>query len=152
MEQEIVKIDSENLEIANTYLQTSDIDKTCRIVGIPRDQVVEVLDKPEVKRYLDRVYFDAGYRNRTKMAELFEEVIESKLEEARDSEIYSKKDLVDILALYHKVIMEQAKLAEPRQEKKPEQPTNQFNTQINTELGGENTQQLIRKLLKLTEE
>ena len=89
---DIVNIAPENLEIANSYLSTGSAIKTAEQLAITPDKVMDVIEKREVKAYIDGVYLDQGYRNRFRLAELLDEVIEHKIEEARESDVYSTKD------------------------------------------------------------
>jgi hypothetical protein len=120
-------ISPESLEVANKYLETGSVTETASKLHIPVQNVTNMLGKAEVKRYIDAVYLDTGYRNRNKIASLMDEIIEAKLEEARESEIYSSKDLADLIALAHKMKMEELKLENTK-------IANQTNVQIN-ELG-----------------
>lgn len=117
MSTELVKISPENLEVANAYLQYGNILDTASMLGISPDRVTEVLDLKEVKRYIDNIYLDQGYRNREKLGKLLDQVIESKLEEALESGVYSNKDLADLIALAHKMRNEELKLQESREKR-----------------------------------
>lgn len=137
-------ISPEGLEVANKYLETGSIAETAAQLYISPEKVTEMLGKAEVKRYVDNIYMDMGYRNRFKMANLLDEIIESKLEEARESEQYSSKDLVDIIALVHKM-----KMAEIEADNKAGAIKNQTNVQINeiSPFGTGNYGALMKKLL-----
>jgi hypothetical protein len=106
----IVKIAPENLEVANAYLSTGNALTAASNLGTTPDVVYEVLEKKEVKDYINSVYMDQGYRNRFRLAELLDEVIENKVQEARESDMYSSKDLVDIIALAHKISTDHGKV------------------------------------------
>ena len=136
-----LKISPEGLDLANAYLTNGSIKETAAKLYISEDKAVEILNKAEVKRYIDAIYLDQGYRNRFKMGALLDEIIESKLEEARDSEVYSSKDLLDILALVSKMRLEEMKLEQA-------DIKNQTNIQINeTPFGSGNYGKLMQKLL-----
>lgn len=134
---DIVKINPENLEVANAYLSTGSAITAASQLGVTPDTVYAVLEKSEVKDYISSVYLDQGYRNRFRLAELLDEVIESKLQEARDSDMYSSKDLVDIIALAHKISTDHSKTSVP---------TKQTNVQLNS-FGEGNYGKLMEKLL-----
>lgn len=134
---DIVKINPENLEVANAYLSTGSAIEAAAQMGVTPDVVYAVLEKSEVKDYISNVYQDQGYRNRFRLAELLDEVIESKLQEARDSDVYSSKDLVDIIALAHKISTDHSKTSAP---------TKQTNVQLNS-FGEGNYGKLMEKLL-----
>lgn len=136
-------ISPEGLELANAYLECGSIQDAAARLGISNEKASALLDKSEVKRYIDNIYMDSGYRNRFKLGALLDVIIESKLEEARDSEHYSSKDLVDILALVHKIRIEEAKIEQTNIK-------NQTNIQINdasSPFGSGNYGALMKKLL-----
>lgn len=136
----MVVIAPENLEVANAYLSTGSIVEAAAQLHTTPDHVQEILAKSEVKRYVDEVYLDAGYRNRFKLGELMDRIIASKLEEAEETGIYSNKDLVDILALVHKMTVEQGKYQQSNIK-------TQTNVQINAPFGEGNYGELMKKLL-----
>ena len=55
MAKELTTISPEGLEIANSYLQYGNIRGVCEYLQVPETQVVEVLNKREVKKYIDTV-------------------------------------------------------------------------------------------------
>lgn len=137
----LVKMAPENLEVANAYLSSGSALVAASQLGCAPDQVYEILEKNEVKEYINSVYLDQGYRNRFRLAELLDEVIENKLQEARDSDQYSSKDLVDIIALAHKIGTDHSK------EAKATTNIKQQNVQINSPFGEGNYGKLMEKLL-----
>ncbi len=58
MGKEVTTISPEGLEVANCYLQFGNIRAVCEYMGVAENQVVEVLNKREVKKYIDSVYLD----------------------------------------------------------------------------------------------
>jgi len=136
----LVKMAPENLEVANAYLSTGNAITVATEFGITPDKVYEVLEKHEVKEYINSVYLDQGYRNRFRLAELLDEVIEHKIQEARESDQYSSKDLVDIIALAHKITVDHSKETKTQNIK-------QQNVQINSPFGEGNYGKLMEKLL-----
>ena len=93
---------------------------------------------------------DTGYRNRFKLSETLDLLIEKKLEEADETEIYSNKDMADLLALAHKMRMDEMKAQVDLEKAKGASIKNQTNVQINGEVpfGQGNYGQLMKKLLK----
>lgn len=83
------------LALANDYLSGKDITVIAEEYGITEDRVTSVLEKREVKSYVDSVFATQGYLNRIKRINLINAVIDSKLQEAMETGIYSKKDLLD---------------------------------------------------------
>lgn len=125
------------LEVANDYLTSQSAEQTARNLSIPLHTVAETLARKDVRSYLNEIYMDTGYRNRSKLGDLLDRIIESKLEEAQESGMYSSKDLLEIIALVHKMRMDEAKLSVPE---------TQTNVQINTAIGG-NYGKLMEQLL-----
>ena len=74
---------------------------------VAEDKVVELLNKREVKKYIDTVYLDMGYRNKNNIATVLDEMIQSKLEEAQETGVYSNKDLADLLQMAHRMRMDE---------------------------------------------
>jgi hypothetical protein len=83
------------LAIANDYLSGMEIEQIASEYGISSDRVTAVVEKREVKAYIDGVYATQGYLNRGKRLALINRVIDQKLEEALETGIFSKKDLLD---------------------------------------------------------
>ena len=150
MSKEISTISPEGLEIANCYLQFGNIKAVTEYVGVSEDKVVELLNKREVKRYIDTVYLDLGYRNKNNIGSLLDEMIQSKLEEAQETGVYSSKDLADLLQMAHKMRMDEIKAQAELIKAENTQIKNQTNVQINESLpfGQGNYGKLMEKLLK----
>ena len=64
MSKELTTISPEGMEVANSYLQFGNIRAVCDYLQVGEDKVVDLLNKREVKKYIDTVYLDLGYRNR----------------------------------------------------------------------------------------
>lgn len=140
MNNNALKISPEGLELANAYLSLGSVDAAAEEMGVSVEKAAALLDKREIKNYITSVYMDRGYRNRFKLGALIDEIIESKLEEARESEVYSSKDLMDIIALAHKMRMDEIAA---QQKSEIQSIANQTNVQIN----GGNYGKLMDKLL-----
>lgn len=154
MSKEITTISPEGLEIANCYLQYGNIRAVCDYMQVPENQVVDTLNKREVKRYIDTVYLDMGYRNKNNIASLLDEMIQSKLDEAQETGVYSSKDLADLLQMAHKMRMDEIKaMSELEKAQNASGIRNQTNVQINEALpfGQGNYGKLMEKLLSGTE-
>jgi predicted Holliday junction resolvase-like endonuclease len=132
---EVSTISPEGLEVANMYLQFGNIRAVSQELQVPENKVAETLNKREVKRYIDTVYLDIGYRNRNNIAAVFDEIIASKLEEAQESGVFSGKDLVDIMQIQHKMRMDEAKLQLEYEKAHSTNIKNQTNVQINDTSG-----------------
>ena len=85
MKNEIVtKMSPEGLEIANNYLELGNIQAVCARMRLDENTVQDYLGKREIKAYIDQVYLDTGYRNRFKLANTLDDIIDRKLEEAEE--------------------------------------------------------------------
>lgn len=124
---EYLPISPEGLEIANTYLETMDISKTASVMGQPLNIIAEYLGKPEVQRYITEVFLNTGYRNRFKLGAVLDEIIEKKLEELKEADITSSKDILEILALAHKMRMEEIEAMRKLEETRTKKPSRQTN-------------------------
>ena len=142
-------ISPEALEVANTYLRTTSVRETALTLKIPDETVSNFLRRREVKTYIDTVFMDLGYRNKFKLAATLDQIIEQKLEELDEAEMGSNKDIADLLALAHKMRMEELKAQTELVKAEQSQVKNQTNVQINeTPFGSGNYGELMKKLLK----
>lgn len=136
-------ISPEGLELANAYLTYGSLKEAASSLAISPEKAAEILDRREVRSYIDQVYLDLGYRNRFRLANLLDEIIEKKLEEAQESDMYTSKDLVDLISLAHKMRQDELKMQQQQTTIK-----NQTNVQINeTPFGQGNYGALMQKLL-----
>ena len=151
MKNEISKrISPEGLEVANAYLELGNIQAVCIRLKLDEGECSEILAKREVKGYIDQVYLDTGYRNRFKLATALDDLIDRKMEEAEESEIYSNKDLADLLQMAHKMRMDEIKAQAELEKAKSQNVKNQINIQNNGDVpfGQGNYGELMKKLLK----
>lgn len=146
---EYVQISPEGLEIANCYLQCQDVRQVAEELSVGVDIVTQTLAKREVRAYIDHVYLDVGFSNRFKMRSAMDAIIKKKFQEMEEADTGSTKDIIEILALQHKMRMEeldrQIKLEQIRVEKPA--PHNQVNVQINDN-GGSNYDKLLQRLME----
>lgn len=144
-----VIISPEALEIANSYLSTQNVLTTANDLGLTTDQITEVLDRREVRSYIDNIFLDSGFNNRFKMREVMDAIISKKLQELDEAEVGSSKDIADLLALSHKMTMEQLdrQIALEKIRSNTANVKTQVNMQVN-EFGGDTKYgSLISKLL-----
>jgi len=90
-----------------------------------------------------------GYRNKNNIGSVLDEMIESKLEEVRETGVYSTKDLADLLQMAHKMRMEEIKAQTDLEKVNAGNIKNQTNVQINESIpfGQGNYGKLMEKLL-----
>ena len=150
MAKELTTISPEGLEVANSYLTFGNIRAVVEQLGVAENKVVELLNKREVKKYIDIVYLDMGYRNKNNIASLLDEMIGSKLEEAKESGVYSNKDLADLLQMAHKMRMDEIKAQAELQKAEASNVRSQTNIQVNegVPFGQGNYGKLMEKLMK----
>ena len=146
----VTKMSPEGLEIANTYLEQGSIPAVCAKLGVSENEVTEILNKREIKQYIDTVFLDTGYRNRFKISETLDMLIEKKLEESEETEIYTNKDMADLLQMAHKMRIDELKAQTDLEKAKSQTVKTQVNIQDNsgTPFGQGNYGQLIKKLMK----
>ena len=146
----VTKMSPEGLEIANTYLEQGNIPAVCSKLGVSESEVSEILNKREIKQYIDTVFLDTGYRNRFKISETLDMLIEKKLEESEETEIYTNKDMADLLQMAHKMRIEEIKAQTEMEKAKAQVVKTQVNIQDNsgTPFGQGNYGELIKKLMK----
>lgn len=145
---EVLEIDPEGLEVANTYLQCQDISKTADDLGISRELVASTLGRREVKAYVDSVFFNLGFNNRFKMRNLMDAIISRKLQEMDEADIGSNKDISELLALSHKMTVELMDREIALEKLKSGNVKVQTNVQINDAGGGSRYGSLIQQLLQ----
>ncbi len=143
----LIPISPEGLEIAKTYLETQDIATTAVRLGIDQLQVAQYLEKPEVKNYVDQVYLNAGYRNRFRLAEIMDQIVERKLTELNEAEVGSSKDILEILQFAHKMRMDELAAQTKLEATRASQVKSQTNIQINSPFGDSNYGRLLDSLL-----
>lgn len=135
---ELLEINPESLEIANSYLQLSDVQKVAETLQIPVAVVTQHLNKREVKSYINQVFFDLGFNNRFKMRAAMDAVLRKKFQELEEADQGSSKDIAELLSLSHKMSMEQLDREIQLEKLRGEnQPKSQVNVQINE--GGDGT-------------
>ena len=134
------KISPEGLAVAQTYLIEGDIAGTANSLALTQLEVNDYLQTHEVKRYIDQQYLESGYRNRNKIAEVMDNIIDMKIQEMEESEMGSSKDILEILLAQHKMRMEEIKAMNDTST-----PKNQTNIMI-TEAGGKNYNALLGKI------
>lgn len=104
-----IALTPEALDIANAYITYGSAKETADQLQIPEYQIVQLLERNDVKDYITGIYLDRGYRNKHKLGSVLDKMIDAKLEEAEESGIYTSKDLLELLQFAHKVRMDELK-------------------------------------------
>lgn len=151
MSTELVKLSPETMEVMTAYLENGQCSKkTAEAVNLPLDVVQHLLERPEAKRYIDRLYFEGGFRNRNRMAELMDEILNQKLQELEDTGVGSSLDVMEIAEKIHKMKMAEIAMSIKLIEAENKGPSVQVNTQINTNVsGGANYNKLLERLIQV---
>jgi len=96
-------IDPIVLSVANEYLSGRTIGDIADAFDLSEDRVAAIIEKKEVKSYIDNVFVTQGYLNRVKRLQLINSVIDQKMQDALETGVFSKKDLLDWLKHLHDV-------------------------------------------------
>jgi hypothetical protein len=143
---EIIDISPEALEVANCYLQLQDVTKVSNELDVAPELIAQILAKKEVKAYIDHVFFNVGFNNRFKMRAAMDAVIQKKFQELQESDMGSTKDIADLLALSHKMTMDEMARQIELEKLRQTNIKNQVNVQIN-DTGGNKYDNLMRQLM-----
>ena len=138
-------ISPEEMDIAETYLKYTDVALTAQALDLPVHMVADFLEKPPVKRFIDNMYLQAGFRNRHRIGDVLDEMMAHKLLEAQESEQYTKADLLEILKFAHKVRIDEAELIANASKRDSMNIKSQTNVQING--NASNLDTLVGKLI-----
>lgn len=137
------KISPEIFEVATCYVKTLDIKETAKELGLTLDQVTGVLDKREVKKYIDHIFLEQGYMHRHKLNDVMTRLIDQKLEDMQETGLGSDKDIIDILTLQHKMRMDYAKVTKEEAAEPAGSVTN-----IQNNFGGDNYSKLMTRIVE----
>lgn len=137
---ESYRLNPEALAFVEVYMTNLDLGETAQALQISKEDAAGLLRQKEVQRFMDTVFIEQGYLNRFKLTGLLETVIQSKLEEAEETGVYTGKDLLDILQFMYKIQSDHVK----REEEKG--PSKQTNVQVNNY--GDNLGSLIDRIVK----
>lgn len=145
---EALQIDPEGLEVANAYLQDPNIANVADTLGVPRELVTQILDRREVKAYVNQVFQNTGFNNRFKLSELMDAIIAKKLRDMDEADTGSTKDITEILALKQKMLKDHMDHELAMAKLNSSNVKTQVNMQINDNSGGTKYSALIEKLMQ----
>lgn len=142
------RISPEGIKVAEAYLKCGQsVTDTANYMNLPVEVVEELLNKRETKAYIDRLYYESGFRNRERMGQLMDAIIAKKLEELEESGMGSSADILEILKLAHSMKMKEMELEIKYAATLSKTPAVQINTQINN-AGGDKYNQLLERILE----
>lgn len=141
----------EGMDVIEAYLQSgSNVSTAARSLGMTEVAFREIMNRGEVKNYLNDIFMESGFRNRDRLFGVLDEVISRKLEELEESGMGSDQDIMDILWKAHKMKMEEMKMMVELEKVKAtaRTPTSQTNIQNNIIAGSgdENYMNLLTAL------
>lgn len=143
------QISPEGMEVISAYLENaSDPKKAALALGMEEPAFREVMRRPEVKTYLNEIFMESGFRNRTKFFDIIDTVLSLKMSELQETGMGSDMDIMDILKLMHKMKMDEMKMQiEMEKAKASKGPVHQNNTQINVNGSGDSNYMDLVKVL-----
>jgi len=145
---ETLAIAPESLEVANAYLTNPNIAAVSDALGVPPEIVSQILERKEVRAYINSVFFSTGFNNRFQVRDLMDTLIKKKLQDMDEADSGSSKDITEILALSHKIMIETLdKEIQLEKIRAGNQLKQQTNIQINEGIGGSKYSSLIEQLL-----
>lgn len=141
----------EGIDVIEAYLQCgSDVPSAARSLGMSEIAFRDIMNRSEVKNYLNDIFMESGFRNRDRLFGVLDEVIKRKLEELEETGMGSDQDIMDILWKAHKMKMEEMKMMVELEKAKAavRAPANQTNIQNNiiAGAGDQNYMDLITSL------
>jgi len=146
---EVLDISPEYLEIANCYLQNQDIEKVADLLDIPVVLVSQSLAHKHVKAYIDNVFMNLGFNNQFKMRAAMDAILKTKFREMEEADVGSSKDIIEIMALSHKMSMDYLTKQIELEKLQSANIRSQVNVQINDSGDGTKYGRLIQQLVNL---
>ncbi|MFP9216373.1 hypothetical protein, partial [Enterococcus faecalis] len=126
------------------------VPSAARSLGMSEIAFRDIMNRSEVKNYLNDIFMESGFRNRDRLFGVLDEVIKRKLEELEETGMGSDQDIMDILWKAHKMKMEEMKMMVELEKVKAaaRTPANQTNIQNNiiAGAGDQNYMDLITSL------
>lgn len=137
------RIQPEAMEVVEAYLRNDrDVNRTAEDLNTTPTVISDLINKREVRSYLDHLFMESGYRNREKFFDILDNVLEAKMEELDEAQMSSSMDIMDILKIYHSMKIKELelsiKLQELQQGSKGQTAKTINNLQINNSSGYDN--------------
>ena len=99
------KINPVIIPIINAHLENKSISQIGAQFGLNALEVTLILEKAEVRNYINQFLLGYGFLNRLKRVDLIDQVINKKIAEAEEYDApYSTKDLLDWVKLLQKEV------------------------------------------------
>lgn len=137
------RMQPEAMEVVEAYLRNDrDVNRAAEDLNTTPTVISDLINKREVRSYLDHLFMESGYRNREKFFDILDNVLEAKMEELDEAQMSSSMDIMDIMKIYHSMKIKELelsiKLQELQQGGKGQNAKTINNLQINNSSGYDN--------------
>lgn len=107
----------EAIVVVEQYLRFNrDIDLVAAELNTTPTVIGDILNKREVRGYLDHLFMESGFRNREKFFDVLDNILDSKIEELNEAQMGSSMDIMDIMKVYHGMKIKELELSIKLQE------------------------------------
>ena len=111
------KIQPEAMEVIEQYLyHNRDVNLVANALNTTPTVITDILNKREVRGYLDHLFMESGYRNREKFFTVLDNLLDAKIEELDEAQMGSSMDIMDIMKIYHGMKVKELELSIKLQE------------------------------------
>lgn len=133
----------EAMEVVEAYLRNDrDVNRAAEDLNTTPTVISDLINKREVRSYLDHLFMEAGFRNREKFFDVLDNILDAKIEELDEAQMSSSMDIMDIMKIYHGMKIKELelsiKLQELQQGGKGQNAKTINNLQINNSSGYDN--------------
>lgn len=107
----------EAMEVIEQYLRFNrDINLVAAELNTTPTVIGDILNKREVRGYLDHLFMESGFRNRERFFDVLDNLLEAKIEELDEAQMGSSMDIMDIMKIYHGMKIKELELSIKLQE------------------------------------
>lgn len=96
---EAPELDPIVLSVANKYIECASLQDIADEYDVPTDVITKTLERKEVQNYINAVFMNQGFINRFRRMKIINDVISQKLQDALETGVYSKEDLLKWMKL-----------------------------------------------------
>ena len=107
----------EAIVVVEQYLRFNrDIDLVAAELNTTPTVIGDILNKREVRGYLDHLFMESGFRNREKFFDVLDNLLDAKIAELDEAQMGSSMDIMDIMKIYHGMKIKELELSIKLQE------------------------------------
>lgn len=111
------KLQPEAIVVVEKYLECNrDVNLVATELNTTPTVIGDILNKREVRGYLDHLFMEAGFRSRDKFFGVLDNILEAKIEELDEAQMGSSMDIMDIMKIYHGMKIKELELSIKLQE------------------------------------